>query len=160
MATKYIVKVTSEAREAEFEIMGEGKVCTDVKMKSLRYLKDDPNGGHSEVFHAHIFEGNDGPMSSNMVYVWVVLWGTIPEVIQEVETNLPMAMMETDAIWEGFEEDEGENICYTYPFAHDYGERWMNAAISQVLFSGQGRMVAAMFDREPESVRVLVPKYS
>lgn len=119
MEQKYLVRIKSDVREAEFDVTGENGVCTSVRLKSLRYLKANPNSGHGEVMDAHIYENDDSPMNSNMLYKWIVLWGSIPEVIKEVETNLPVVMLETNVVWDGFEEDEGKSeICYTYPFSH------------------------------------------
>ena len=118
MEQKYLVRIKSDVREAEFDVTGENGVCTSVRLKSLRYLKANPNSGHGEVMDAHIYENDDSPMNSNMLYKWIVLWGSIPEVIKEVETNLPVVMLETNVVWDGFEEDEGKSeICYTYPFS-------------------------------------------
>ena len=114
MEQKYLVRIKSDVREAEFDVTGENGVCTSVRLKSLRYLKTNPNSGHGEVMDAHIYENDDSPMNSNMLYKWIVLWGSIPEVIKEVETNLPVVMLETNVVWDGFEEDEGKSeICYT-----------------------------------------------
>ena len=109
MEQKYLVRIKSDVREAEFDVTGENGVCTSVRLKSLRYLKANPNSGHGEVMDAHIYENDDSPMNSNMLYKWIVLWGSIPEVIKEVETNLPVVMLETNVVWDGFEEDEGKS---------------------------------------------------
>lgn len=160
MEQKYLVRIKSDVREAEFDVTGENGVCTSVRLKSLRYLKINPNSGHGEVMDAHIYENDDNPMNSNMLYKWIVLWGSIPEVIKEVETNLPVVMLETNVVWDGFEEDEGKSeICYTYPFSHAWGGKYAKYAISKVLFSGQGEMVAKMFNKNLEDVRVLVPEF-
>ena len=92
MEQKYLVRIKSDVREAEFDVTGENGVCTSVRLKSLRYLKANPNSGHGEVMDAHIYENDDSPMNSNMLYKWIVLWGSIPEVIKEVETNLPVVI--------------------------------------------------------------------
>ncbi len=105
-------------------------------------------------------ENDDSPMNSNMLYKWIVLWGSIPEVIKEVETNLPVVMLETNVVWDGFEEDEGKSeICYTYPFSHAWGGKYAKVRNFKVLFSGQGEMVAKMFNKNLEDVRVLVPEF-
>lgn len=118
MEQKYLVRIKSDVREAEFDVTGENGVCTSVRLKSLRYLKANPNSGHGEVMDAHIYENDDSPMNSNMLYKWIVLWGSIPEVIKEVETNLPVVMLETNVVWDGFEEDEGKsgNLLYLSVF--------------------------------------------
>ena len=75
MEQKYLVRIKSDVREAEFDVTGENGVCTSVRLKSLRYLKANPNSGHGEVMDAHIYENDDSPMNSNMLYKWIVLWG-------------------------------------------------------------------------------------
>ena len=90
MEQQYLVRIKSDVREAEFDVTGENGVCTSVRLKSLRYLKANPNSGHGEVMDAHIYENDDSPMNSNMLYKWIVLWGSIPEVIKEVETTCPL----------------------------------------------------------------------
>ena len=54
MEQKYLVRIKSDVREAEFDVTGENGVCTSVRLKSLRYLKANPNSGHGEVMDAHI----------------------------------------------------------------------------------------------------------
>lgn len=64
MEQKYLVRIKSDVREAEFDVTGENGVCTSVRLKSLRYLKANPNSGHGEVMDAHIYENDDSPMNS------------------------------------------------------------------------------------------------
>lgn len=52
MEQKYLVRIKSDVREAEFDVTGENGVCTSVRLKSLRYLKANPNSGHGEVMDA------------------------------------------------------------------------------------------------------------
>ena len=80
--------------------------------------------------------------------------------LQDRFDALPGAGPHQVGTWDGVEEDEGKSeICYTYPFSHAWGGKYAKYAISKVLFSGQGEMVAKMFNKNLEDVRVLVPEF-
>lgn len=145
----YDVEVHGETRSAGFVM--------DVGMHTLTrtqlILADDSEGMHGDVLEVHISD-RDSP--SNMTVAWIVLWGDKVDIIETIQEKIPMAKLETEAIFDAFKEDELEtSVCYTYPLDKAMTHIMKKSKTYQSLCAAQRSIVASMWGLEADQVRVL-----
>ena len=155
----YKITVKSDTRSAEYtvETIGSGAElrCEPMKRISKEFCRSEHNAAHAETVTVRIMKD-----LSTLELVWVVLWGSIDEVICAVETVMPMAKLEVNVLFDAFAEDEGKQICYTYPLVGKLSKIFKRTDSFRVLGALQGKIVADLWGKDPDEVRVLEPEFS
>lgn len=143
-------------------VMRQARFTVDMsKMQITRnYLRVED--GADESTHDVIYVSiQDQDSLSNMTVTWIVLYGTKEDIVDAIETELPMAKLETDAIFDAFKEDEYEpKVCYTYPLTGELSKIMLRSPTYKVLSATQKSIVASMWELPANKVRVLTPQNS
>ena len=150
----YNVTLNGTTRQAEFTVDVVEKKIT----RTYFHIEDGAESVSYDVVYATI---QDSESASNLRITWVVLCGTKDAIIKAIETELPVAKLEADAIFDAFKADEYEpQVCYTYPLKGTLSKIIQRSPTYQALSMAQKCIVASMWELPADQVRVLVPQYS
>lgn len=150
----YDVTLNGITRQAEFTVDMAAKKIT----RTYLHIEDGAESAAYDVVYATI---QDKESMSNLKVTWVVLCGTKDAIISAIETELPVAKLEADAIFDAFKDDECEpQVCYTYPLTGTLSKIMQRSPTYQALSATQKCIIASMWELPAEQVRVLVPQYS
>ena len=147
----YDVTLSGIMRQAEFTVDMESKKST----RNYLRVEDGAEDATHDVIYVTI---QDQESLSNMKVTWIVLCGTKEDIIEAIDSELPVAKLETDAIFDAFKLDEYEaKVCYTYPLKGELTRVMQRSPTYQALASIQRAVIASMWEIPADKVRVLDP---
>lgn len=147
----YDVKLSGIMRQAEFTVDMDAKKIVRTYLR----VEDGAEDATHDVIYVTI---QDQESMSNLKVTWIVLCGKKEEIIKTVETEMPVAKLETDAIFDAFKLDEYEDrVCYTYPLKGGLSKVMQRSPTYRALAATQQSLIASMWEVPANKVRVLDP---
>ena len=154
----YVIKVTGGKRSAEFTMDMNQRQIVRTKL----HLSSGAEKGNGEFLSLKIYKDFNGVLiGPGQEEKWMVLWGTIDNILDSIEAEWPMVKMESDALFKAIKEDEDGgkgNVFYTYRLLGPRSSTpdW----VREELILNQAAIVGSMWEVDPQYIKVLRAKNS
>jgi len=134
---KYVIELESTTIAGRFS--AEGEMITPTIIKVLEDL--EINGVDISEVVIQNTETQD-----SIGEIWVVMWGTRTEIINLIEDALPMAKMESDAIFNVLDNvGEADRVLLSYTLKSSGSSIIRNSTISTALRQYKGAIISEAF---------------